>query len=88
MIKNIPQETFTPAQHLKAKTCVVTPLGDDYQVWNPQLDTIHKIIKGQCDYIGFSRYGKCYHHLALSLWHKRNDGLTYTQAVEELYGKI
>ena len=88
MIKNVPQETFSKEQHRKAKTCVVTAKGDDFQVWNPQIDTLHQIIKGMCDCIGFKRHGKCYHHLALSLWHKRNEGLTYDQAIEELFGKL
>jgi len=88
MITNIPHETFSKAQHLKAKTCVVTVKGEGHQVWNPETNSIHQIINRQCDCTGFRNHGTCYHRLALSLWHKRNEGLSYEQAVEEIFGKL
>ena len=85
MITNIPHETFSKEQHRKAKTCVVTVRDEGHRVWNPETDTIHTIINGQCDCTGFRSHGSCYHNLALSLWKKRNEGLSYEEAVAALF---
>ena len=67
----------------KVLRCVVTPLGSDWEVWDPKLNS-HHIVNRTCDCTGYSIRGTCSHLIALDMYRERQKGATPEQVREIL----
>ena len=81
-----PKRLPSTTQLEKARRCVVYQFSPTKsQVWDPMVDSFHWVENGQCDCPGFAYHDYCSHVCAVELKAQRNLGLTYEQAVEELF---
>lgn len=81
-----PNHTPSPTQLEKAKRCVVYRYSPTKsQVWDPLVESYHWVENGGCDCVGFSYHDYCSHLCAVELKEKLTDGLTFEEAVEDLF---